>query len=247
MIGDKVLEFTSVDSTNIKASELLASKSVEEGTLIVASFQEKGKGQEGNFWESEAGKNLIFSIILNPTFLKPEKQFVLNKIISLGVAEFIQQILPKSQVKIKWPNDIYVGDQKIAGILINNIIQGNSIENAIVGIGVNVNQNVFLSNAPNPVSISQLAGKKFKLLDLRKQLIDALNFWYEALKNDRLDLIDPKYISLLYRFGEVFNFRIANKNVIAKITGISTYGHLLLESDKAEKFQCDLKEVAFVI
>ena len=247
MIGDKVLEFLSVDSTNLKASELISSKSVEDGTLIVASFQENGKGQEGNFWESEAGKNLTLSIILKPTFLKPEKQFVLNKIISLGVADFIQQVLPKEEVKIKWPNDIYVGNQKIAGILINNIIQGQSIEYAIVGIGVNVNQEVFKSEAPNPVSISQLANKSFDLHTLRNQLTEALNFWYESLKNDRYDLIEPKYISLLYRFGAYNNYRISNKMVVAKITGISAFGHLLLESDKAQKYECDLKEVEFVI
>ncbi len=247
MIGDKVMEFLSVDSTNMRASELIGSKSVDEGTVIISSFQECGKGQEGNYWESEDGKNLTLSIILSPTFLKPEKQFVLNKIFSLGVVDFIQKLLPEKDIQIKWPNDIYVEDQKIAGILINNIIQGSSIENAIVGIGINVNQDRFLSDAPNPVSISQLANKNFDLIELRNQLTDALNFWYESLKNDRYDLIDSKYISLLYRFEKMSHYIISKEKIFAKITGISEYGHLILVSDQSERYECDLKEVEFVI
>ena len=247
MIGKIVLTYESVDSTNTTAFELIRTENLQEGAVIFSAFQKHGKGQEGNFWESEARKNLMLSIVFTPTFLKPEKQFLLNKIISLGVAEFVQNLLPEEEVKIKWPNDIYVADKKIAGILINNIIQGNSFEYAIAGIGVNINQKIFLSDAPNPVSIIQLNGSIHDIEQLLSQLCKVIDIWYERLKNGFFESINEKYISKLYRFGTFHSYKIAERKIVAKITGISQYGRLLLESNESKLYDCDLKEIEFVI
>lgn len=235
MIGKIVLEFDEVDSTNIIAAELIKTEKFQEGMVISARFQRKGKGQEGNYWESEAGKNLLVSVILSPEFLLAEKQFVLNKIVSLAVAEFIKKILPKEDVKIKWPNDIYIGDEKVAGILINNIIKGDLFEYTIIGIGINVNQKVFLSDAPNPVSITQLSGKMHDLKEALELLTEILNRWYELLRRAQHESISEKYLSSLYRMGTFYTYKISDEEVMAKIIGISEYGWLVLES-KEKKY-----------
>ncbi len=247
IIGNKVLEFDEVGSTNLTANELIGSKTAHDGTVILSAYQKHGKGQEGNYWESEASQNLLMSAVLCPAFLKPEKQFVLNKIISLAVASFVEKILPSENIKIKWPNDIYIDNKKVAGILINNIIKGNTIEYSIVGIGVNINQMEFLSDAPNPISIAQLSHKNHDIKQVFLVLIDALNQWYELLQKGLITSIDKKYIASLYRFGIYHSYKIMDKRVYAKITGVSEYGHLMLEGDDAHLYECDLKEIEFVI
>ena len=247
MIGKKIITFKAVESTNSTAAELISSQDVEEGTIIITSFQKHGKGQEGNFWESESEKNLLLSVIIKPEFLKPEKQFVLNKMVSLAVAEFVQRYAPKDSVKIKWPNDIYVGDQKIAGILINNFIQGNVLSTSILGIGININQRVFTSNAPNPVSLVHFMKGDLDLKQALKLLCDSLNHWYSRMELGLFNPIDKKYFSLLYRHEVYHSYIIFNQKVIAKIVGISEYGRLQLKGKNGEMYDCELKEVEFVI
>lgn len=247
MIGEIVLTYDSLDSTNSTAAELIRKGEVKEGTVVMAAFQKQGKGQTGNFWESEAGKNLLVSIVLLPGFLKPEKQFMLNKIIALAVAGFVQELLPGKEVKIKWPNDIYVGNKKIAGILINNVIQGNSLSSSVIGIGVNINQEEFKSAAPNPVSASQLMHKNFDLGQCLSGLCKAIECWYKKLQSGFYNSIDENYILKMYRFGTCASYRVSNKEVVAKITGVSVYGRLLLEDQQGKSYDFDLKEVEFVI
>ncbi|MBU1013022.1 MAG: biotin--[acetyl-CoA-carboxylase] ligase [Bacteroidetes bacterium] len=247
MIGKKIIAFNTVESTNLTAVDLINEQNIEDGTIITTSFQKHGKGQEGNYWESEAGKNLIISVIIKPEFLKPEKQFILNKMVSLAVAEFVQRYAPKDRVKIKWPNDIYLGDQKIAGILINNFIQGNVMSASILGIGININQKVFTSNAPNPVSLIRFMKEDLDLIQALQLLCDSLNHWYSQMELGLFKSIDKKYISLLYRYEEYHTYLISRKKVTAKITGISEFGRLQLEGKNGEMYDCDLKEVEFVI
>ncbi len=247
IIGNIIKEYNSVESTNMTANELISNKEIKEGAVIVSGFQQHGKGQESNSWESEAGKNLTLSVLLSPTFLLPEKQFVLNKIVSLAIADFIRSMLPKLKVRIKWPNDIYVKHQKIAGILINNIIQGSTIENSIVGIGININQRSFMSNAPNPVSLTQLSGFEYDLKNCLKLICEALDKWYKVLRDGNFELIDNEYLASLYQFGNYHKYRIEHHVLKAKIIGVSKYGNLMLESDKKEMYTCDLKEVEFIL
>ena len=129
-----------LESTNNYAKQLVSDK-VEEGTVVLAQFQSKGRGQQGNYWESETGKNLLFSLILYPDFLEAEFQFSLSMLVSLAIVSVLDE--ETDEVQIKWPNDIYVGKLKIAGILIENTIKGSKLGSTIVGVGLNLNQEMF--------------------------------------------------------------------------------------------------------
>lgn len=205
MIGKNIIEIEETGSTNLYASDLLRSKEIPEGTVISAFRQSSGRGLGSNSWESEAGKNLTISIILYPSFLPIEKQFMLNKVVSLGVYDIITKLIEntnslvnKSIVKIKWPNDIYIGDKKVSGILIENAIIGNKFLHSIVGIGININQEIFLSDAPNPVSLKNITGKEYGLKECLELLCSYLDKRYFQLKNDNYKAIDKDYLSTLY-------------------------------------------------
>ncbi len=168
-----------------------------EGTVITASFQESGRGQAGNGWESEPGLNLLMSLILYPVMVSPAGQFIICEAVSLAVRDLLLQYIPS--VSVKWPNDIYAGDGKIAGILIENSVMGDTLASSIVGIGLNVNQTHFGSGAPNPVSLRQLTGRKHDLSRLSRQLFSALDRRYAEVTAGRSDLLDAGYHAALYR------------------------------------------------
>ena len=151
IIGIKIIKLDEIDSTNNYTSKLLANSNVIEGTVVVAKAQSSGRGQLSNQWESEYGKNILASFVFYPKFLPVQQQFLLSKVIALGVRDLLTLFVDK--VKVKWPNDIYIDNKKVAGILIENSIMGHTLESSIAGVGININQTVFLSDAPNPVSL----------------------------------------------------------------------------------------------
>jgi BirA family biotin operon repressor/biotin-[acetyl-CoA-carboxylase] ligase len=175
IIGNNLIELDITDSTNEYSKKLIKKGPVEEGTVILADFQTKGKGQKDGYWESEKGKNLTFSIILYPNFLDIQKQFYLSMSISIGIVEFLSHLSVKS--KIKWPNDICINNKKVAGILIENSIKRNIISSSIIGIGINVNQTEFKSSAPNPTSLYLELNKTFDIKNTYHLLISYLNRW----------------------------------------------------------------------
>jgi len=153
-VGKVLHEFDALPSTNILANEWLVENKVVEGTVILTHDQYAGKGQATNKWESAPHKNLTFSVILLPKFLLARKQFLLNQVVSLSVFDTLKEYIGEG-LAIKWPNDIYVFNKKITGILIQNNLRGSTLQSSIVGIGLNVNQKQFISDAPNPTSIQQ--------------------------------------------------------------------------------------------
>ena len=173
--------FDSLESTN-KYCELLDLSAVGEFTVVCAREQTAGIGQRGNVWHSEPGKNLTFSLVLKPTFLPFEQQYMLTKTVSLGVADCLIPLLPVGQeVSIKWPNDIYIGMGKVCGILISNHVSGSSLSSSVVGIGLNVNQTAFPEWIPNPVSLKQVTGQEEALEPLLLRLVDCIAFRYETV------------------------------------------------------------------
>ena len=243
--GKNFIVLQEVDSTNNYAKQLIVSKAAEEGTVVLAYHQEQGRGQMGNRWESEKDKNLTFSIILYPDFLSAADQFLLSEVISLGIFDFISSQV--EGVKIKWPNDMYVGDKKIAGILIENSVMGNSLFSSVAGIGININQNVFLSGAPNPVSLKQLTGKTYILEELAEKVTDSIFIWYKKLRSGQSEVINATYISNLFRRGEWSVFREQNRTFEARIVGIGEFGRLLTEDRSGKITGYMFKEVEFVI
>lgn len=245
--GSNVLRFDEVVSTNEVANSMLKNQEIRPGVIIRTDFQKEGKGQDKNSWESDAKRNLLLSLIINSDYLPPEKQFYLNKIVSLAVSDLLNELFPKRDICIKWPNDIYVGDKKIAGILINNTIKGSSLEHSVLGIGLNVNQRKFVSDAPNPTSIAILKRKEFDLEKCFIRLCDQLNFRCHQLQQFDYDAIDKDYLSRLYRYKKFANYWIDNKKVNARIIGLDQYGKLCLKDKKTNDYCCDLKEVTFII
>ncbi len=245
--GSHLIRLDKINSTNLYALELLQNKELPEGTLIIAREQFSGKGQNKNRWESEPGKNLTFSTIIHPTFLLPEKQFQLNKFISLAIFDFISELIPGQKVTIKWTNDIYINDNKAAGILINNTIQGNSFLHSVIGIGLNINQTHFTSDAQNPVSLKMITGKNYDLEECLNALCLCIDNRYFQLMSGKTENIDNEYFTHQYRLGSFCTFLYKGEKVVAKITGFDSFGRLLLVTEKGNCLSCDQQDLKYVI
>jgi len=248
IIGSHIIELKKTESTNAYTDKLLHSEKPEEGTVIIAYKQTKGKGQDQNRWESEANKNLTFSIILYPEFIIPSAQFRLIEMTSLGIIDYIKTLLPPDlEIRIKWPNDIYIGNRKLCGTLVQNSIVGSELTECIVGIGLNVNQEKFLSDAPNPVSLKQITDVSYNLHECLRALCSSIDIRYFQLKNKQYAQLETDYLSLLYRFNEMHEFIIHENKVQARITGITNFGQLKLESIDHMIYECGMKEVVYCL
>lgn len=243
IIGKKLIELDVVDSTNEYAKRLLKESDVEEGTVILADFQTKGKGQKDGYWESEKGKNLTLSIILYPTFLNVQKQFYLSMSISLGIFEFLSYLSVKS--KIKWPNDIYVNKNKVGGILIENSIKKDIIASSIIGIGINLNQSEFKSGAPNPSSLYLELNKTYDTGYAYKILITYLNKWISLLYKSSYKKIKNSYKKNLYLINKMTSFSDKTGKFEGKIIDVEESGTLIVKTDTKKIRKYNFKEVSF--
>ena len=241
-----MMEFPNLDSTNTFALEYLSKMDPTEGTVISTKRQTAGRGQRGNYWESEPDKNISMSTILYPKFLSATKQFDLSKVAGLAVKDLIEAHC-KKEVKIKWPNDIYIENRKVAGVLIQNSLSGSIIKNAVLGIGININQEVFLSDAPNPTSLKLEAGKEFDIDELIKELCKYIETWYLKLKSNQVESINEAYLSSLYRFNELHEYKIVKTNEIFKgeIIGIANSGQLKVKTEIGI-LSFNIKEIKFL-
>ncbi len=244
--GQNIIALNEAASTNEEAAVLIRKNPPPEGTLIIAQRQTSGKGQRGNTWLSEPGQNLTFSIIFYPVFLEPDKQFFLSKTLALGVFDFTGKILGQ-EVKIKWPNDIYCGDKKIGGMLIENTIGSHKIISSVAGIGLNINQVAFPGDLPNPSSFRKITGILYSPEELLADLCLCIEARYLQLKGRRLQAINSDYLSGLYRFGERSLYSKGGKCFYARITDVSDDGKLELQKENGKKDAFEMKEISFVI
>lgn len=239
------LFYPELQSTNNEMKRLCADRKLGEQSVVITANQTAGKGQGGNMWESEVNKNLTFSLLLRPEFLAPHLQFYISKIVSLGIADCMTALL-KRDVSIKWPNDIYVGDKKLAGILIENSICGSKLDYCIVGIGLNVNQEVFVSDAPNPISIKQLLWVDTGLEALLEDLLARIEERYHQLEINRLDLINTDYFNVLYRKDGTHLFKDVKGVFEASIKSINELGLITLEDKEGLRREYAFKELRFM-
>ena len=240
-----VIEIAETSSTNDYIRQLNAQGPLTEGTTVSADFQLSGRGQMGNSWESEAGKNLLFSTLLFPADIKITEQFILSQLVAVSMQEALENYL--APVTIKWPNDIYYGDKKLAGILIENDLCAAKISLSIIGIGVNVNQTRFYSGALNPVSMLQLLGVEIDRRILLTDYLERLAANYNLLKNGGADELRKRYHAVLFR-GEGFHpFRDDAGLFSARIEEIDTAGYLHLVTESGERRKYFFKEVSFVV
>jgi BirA family biotin operon repressor/biotin-[acetyl-CoA-carboxylase] ligase len=244
IIGSILNFYKNLSSTNDQASLLLKTESPPEGTVIYTDSQSAGRGQKDNKWESDEGKNLLISIILYPKSIAPENQFYISMAVSLGICDFIDSFFPGS--KIKWPNDIYIKNDKIAGILIENSILGETIENSVAGIGININQEKFSDVVPNPVSIKMVTGNEYDRVICLKQLLSDLDRRYKQLLFGDHDQIKKEYNLRLHRLGEWHSFKTEDTVFQGKITEALSSGILRIENKNNVIMEFSFKEVDFV-
>lgn len=231
----KVVHIDETDSTNhwLKAHG--------EGTMVVvADFQTAGKGCGSNSWESERGQNLTFSMLIHPEALEARAQFRITEVVSVALCNTLERYIYK-EVDIKWPNDIYVGDRKICGILIENRLQGSVIKDSIIGIGLNVNQQAFLSDAPNPVSMWQLTGQETNRETLLEAFLQAFNEAWES------ETISKAYRQRLYRREGYHAFCDKDGRFEAKLRNVLNDGMLVLEDREGQRRNYAFKEIKYII
>lgn len=244
IFGSSVVHLQTVDSTNNYAANLILQPNVAEGTVIMADFQSDGRGQRGNHWQSEPGSNLTVSYILYPVFLYVNEQFVLSKAVALGIADLLTQY-GCEDVQIKWPNDVMVCGRKIAGILIENSVQGSAMKHAVVGIGLNVNQSSF----PDGLSATSLALQSGEQQDLKRVLQDLSSCLQARYLQIRAHdpRIDPEYMSRLIGRTEAVGMRTLDGTYSrAIIQDIENSGRLVVDLD-GERKAYSLEEIKLEI
>lgn len=229
-------------STNEEAQKLLKNKKTNEGEIVITETQLGGKGQRGNTWESEPGKNLTFSIILKPCFIKISDQFSLHIVTSLAIYDSLYSILGK-KLKIKWPNDIYYEDRKLGGILIENSIRANSIENSIIGIGLNINQTEF--SIVKATSLAEICLQNFDLNDILESILLNLEKRYLKVKQNRIEQLFDHYRLRMYRYQTQHSFKDTSGSFKGKIINIDKSGQLMIETDDQIR-SYSFKEVEFL-
>lgn len=240
-----IIRVDEVESTNLYLKETVREQHPEEGSLVIAEYQTGGRGQVGTSWFSPKGENLLFSLLIYPKDVAANEQFIISRIASLAVKNTLDHFA--NDIRIKWPNDIYWKDQKIAGILIENDIQGRHIENSVIGIGINVNQQFFPPELPNPVSLRQITGSEQDreyILDLFMREFFLL---YREFQRGETEVIEDEYMLDLYRVNDYYWFEDGEGRFQAMIEDVLPSGHLILrtlESDEMRKYA--FKEVAFV-
>ena len=219
-------------STNTLLKELIAKG--EEPKFIYAGYQTAGRGQTGNSWESEEGKNLLCSVLLPPN----KNLYFLN--IAVGVA--LLHVIGED-FTIKWPNDIYFGDKKAAGILIENAIVGNEIKYSIAGIGLNVNQTTFVSDAPNPISLKQIRGREYDIECLMNQLLEAIHTVLNQPEQD----VWAYYKSHLYRREGFWAYEDKNGIFEAAIQDVLPTGEIVLQDQEGKERKYHFKQIRYVL
>ena len=223
-----------------------------EWDVVWADFQTAGRGQRGHEWHSRRGENLTFSVVLEPTFVAVAEQFAVSEVVALSLVDMLADY--GIEARIKWTNDIYVGDRKLVGILIEHSLAATTLRRTIVGVGINVNQTEFDTSLPNPVSMAQLLGREFEAEEVLHCFLKHLQCNYEALREIQnakckmQNLLHLRYNELLYRLGEFHTYALPSGDRFeAKILGTASSGALQLENKKKEIKEYLFKEIEFII
>ena len=260
-----IYHFDITTSTNDDARD----EKYHEGDVVWADFQTAGRGQRGHEWHSRKGENLTFSVVLEPTFVPVAEQFSVSEVVALSLVDMLAEY--GIEARIKWTNDIYVGDKKLVGILIEHSLASASLRRTIVGVGINVNQTEFDTALPNPVSMAQLLGKELDTEEVLRNFLTHLQSNYNALRemqnaelkiqnsdNCQLSIVNcqlnndcalhKRYNELLYRLNEWHTYALpSGEKFSAKILGTAPNGALRLEDKEGEIKDYLFKEVEFII
>ncbi len=234
-----------IDSTH-HYCQLLDLNQVEEFTVYTANEQTAGVGQRGNHWESQPYANITCSLILHPTFLPPPHQFQLTETIAIAISDLLINLLPGHPIYVKWPNDIYIGHQKVCGTLLDARLTTQRITSAIVSIGLNVNQTHFSDWIPNPTSICQHTHHTHNVTDVLTQLIKCIHLRYQQLHNGQFPTLHNIYLARLLQRQQPCPYLHLGNPIQATILDVDTYGHLLLQRSDGEHISCNIKELKYI-
>ena len=240
-----IIKLDAIDSTNNYLKKIILNEGIIDYTIVTAKFQTEGKGQLGTKWESEHSKNLICSVYKKNINIKVQDQFVISALVSLALIKTLRKV-NLSNIHIKWPNDIMSDNKKICGILIENIVKENYIKDAVIGIGLNVNQTIF-NNLPNATSIKNLIGASCSKDEILKDLVENLEYYFNKLDKSSINSIFEKYEDALFRINKPSTFKNSKGEVFSGyIKGVSRLGKLsvMLEDNLVESY--DLKEISIL-
>jgi BirA family biotin operon repressor/biotin-[acetyl-CoA-carboxylase] ligase len=248
LIGNQILWLNQVDSTNDFALDLISSNIPESGTVVVTSNQLKGRGQRGNTWRVKAEENLCFSIILTKLSIDVSQQFMMNMAVAVGLRNFIAAELKTENVSIKWPNDILVNGDKIAGVLIENTLTGATINNLVVGIGLNINQVDFNSElySRKPTSFAMYTQKKYDVKLMLDNLLPHINALVIAFFSKNFSKIKAEYHQHLYQHHVFVNYQYQEETLNLKIVEADERGLLCLIDRNGVLIKVNLQELRFL-
>lgn len=223
--GQQLLWLPSCASTNSEAQSLIVQNRASEGCTVITDFQTAGRGQRGNQWQAAPAENLMLSVVLQPTFLAAAAQFRLSQAVALGIHDWAATLLGAApRLKLKWPNDLYYGNQKLGGVLIENSLSGAKIQYSIIGIGLNINQQAFA--VPTATSLANVTGRSYQREVLAARLLECLERRYLQLRAGQVGALRREYLQALYRFQEVHPFIIDGQTVSGQIVGVEDDGRL---------------------
>lgn len=242
-IGKNLTILPTVDSTNNYAMAQLRAGLASSGDVYLAMEQTAGRGQRGNNWQTEPGSNIAISIVFQPLTVSIARQFYLVAAVALGCQHFFSAITGQDDTTIKWPNDLYWRDRKAGGILIENIISADQWHWAVIGIGININQTQFAAHLPNPVSLKQITGKDWDVLDMARQLCACIDLQLWQLEKNK-ELVFQQYNSLLYKKNQTVRLKKENRIFEAQIKGVTPAGKLITQTSIEELF--DFGEIQWV-
>lgn len=245
-----------VDSTSNELKRCLEVSRLKNFSCVYTDFQTSGRGQtmiggkSSNSWESEPGKNLLFSLLIRPDGVPVEMQFFINQVVAVAIVDELNSIVPEKNVVVKWPNDIYVGDKKLCGVLIENTVLGVNIDTSIVGVGINVNQHEF-HKAPNPTSLSLIVGHPLDIDKLRKAVVKRIIDYYERVfVSVRLPLEElySRYFELLYRREGMHEYATpSGERFQASIVGVDAFGLIALKHADGSLHKYAFKELVYIL
>jgi len=238
-----IFALTEIDSTNKEIARKISQGDIPPNFFMLRTeYQTHGRGQGIHIWESEKGANLLCSIYFHPP-IQADQQFRFNQYFSLCVQQLVS--LYCSNVRIKWPNDIYVDDCKIAGILIEHTLNGNQIQHTIAGLGLNVNQEHFPSMENRPISIKQITHHPQSITTIAHELQNICINNYRYLNEENKEELEHEYINKMYHFNTWHSYIILGERITAKIIGLDSFGRLQLISKTGKTFLCGMQEIKF--
>lgn len=239
----EIIHLPEAGSTNAALRERIGARTLPEGSALWVDRQTAGRGQAGNSWESEPFKNLTFSTVLYPDVIPANRQFLISQIAALSVKETLDTYT--DGITVKWPNDIYYHDRKICGMLIENDLAGNNIWCSVIGIGINLNQEIFSPNAGTPVSLTRITGTTYDREEILHQFLRRFYDYYLLLLQEKYALIRTAYHDALYRRDGFHPYSDANGSFLAAIHDIEPTGHLLLRLPDNTIRRYAFKEVTY--